>query len=107
VESYGHDWFISHPRREILSFAANATYYATGLVVLAGALAFALSKDVRRAFLLLTMLYILAVPLAFFGDPRFHYPAIPIAAIIAAATLVALWDQRRSLRAGDAAETPA
>jgi hypothetical protein len=35
------------------------------------------------------------VPLAFFGDPRFHYPAIPFAVVIAAATVVWLWDRRR------------
>jgi 4-amino-4-deoxy-L-arabinose transferase-like glycosyltransferase len=95
AESYGNDWFISHPRREILSFAANAIYYATGVLVLFGMAAFALSKDLRRLFVLLTMLYILAVPLAFFGDPRFHYPAIPFAIAIAGTTIVWLWDRRR------------
>jgi 4-amino-4-deoxy-L-arabinose transferase-like glycosyltransferase len=94
VESYGHDWFISHPRREILSFAANAFYYATGAIAVLGTLAFALSKDPRRLFVLLTMLYVLAVPLAFFGDPRFHYPAIPFATVIAGAMIVWLWDRR-------------
>lgn len=96
AESYGHDYFISHPRREILSFAANAIYYATGALVLLGAAAFAVSRDVRRLFVLATMLYVLAVPLAFFGDPRFHYPAIPFAIVIAAATIVWLWGQRRA-----------
>lgn len=96
VESYGHDYFISHPRREILTFAANGIYYATGLLTILGAAAFALSKDLRRLFILLTMLYILAVPLAFFGDPRFHYPAIPFAVVIAAATVIAFWDHRHS-----------
>ncbi len=95
AESYGNDWFISHPRREILSFAANAVYYATGVLVLFGMTAFALSKDLRRLFVLLTMLYVLAVPLAFFGDPRFHYPAMPLAIAIAGATIVWLWDRRR------------
>jgi len=95
AESYGNDRFISHPRREILSFAANSIYYATMGIVLFGMVAFALSRDIRRLVLLLTMLYILAVPLVFFGDPRFHYPAIPFAAMIAAATVVALWDRRR------------
>jgi hypothetical protein len=42
------------------------------------------------------MLYVLAVPLAFFGDPRFHYPAMPMAIIIAAATAVWLWERRGS-----------
>jgi hypothetical protein len=98
AESYGNDWFISHPRREILAFSANAIYYATGLLMLAGAAAFALARDPRRVFLLLSMLYILAVPLAFFGDPRFHFPAVPLAVVIAAATVMALWDRRKAAR---------
>lgn len=96
AESYGNDPFIPEPRKGMLVFAANAIYYATGIVVILGAAAFALSSDIRRAFVLLAMLYVLAVPLAFFGDPRFHFPAIPLAIIIAAATLLMLWDGRRA-----------
>jgi hypothetical protein len=98
AESYGNDWFIDQPLRDVLVFAANAIYYATCALVLAGAAAFALSRDVRRLFVLLAMLYVLMVPLAFFGDPRFHYPAIPLAVVIAAATVVMLWDRRSQLR---------
>lgn len=101
AESYGHDYFISHPRREILSFTANGIYYATCMLVVLGGAAFALGKDIRRLFILATMLYILAVPLAFFGDPRFHFPAIPLAVVIAAWTVMTFWD-RRKLARGDA-----
>jgi 4-amino-4-deoxy-L-arabinose transferase-like glycosyltransferase len=94
AESYGNDYFIANFRREVLAFAANAVYYATGVLVVVGGLAFVLSKDPRRLAVMLAMLYVLAVPLVFFGDPRFHFPAIPIAVIIAAATLLALWDAR-------------
>jgi 4-amino-4-deoxy-L-arabinose transferase-like glycosyltransferase len=95
AESYGNDYFIPNFRREVLAFAANAVYYATGLVVLTGILAFALAKDLRRLVVVLAFLYVLALPLVFFGDPRFHYPAIPPAVVIAAATIVRLWDRRR------------
>jgi hypothetical protein len=98
AESYGNDRFIPETRKQILMFAANAIYYATGAVAILGAAAFALSRDVRRLFLLLSMLYVLAVPLAFFGDPRFHYPAMPLMIVIAAATLIMLWDARRAVR---------
>jgi 4-amino-4-deoxy-L-arabinose transferase-like glycosyltransferase len=98
VESYGNDHFIPEFRRDVLGFAANAVYYATGLIVVAGAMAFALSKDIRRAALLAAFLYVLAIPLIFFGDPRFHFPAIPLATIIAAATIVALWERRQHVR---------
>ncbi len=93
-ESYGNDYFMSNSRREILSFAANAYYYALGFVVIVGLLAFALARDLRRLAVALAMLYVLVIPLAFFGDPRFHYPAMPLAVVIAAATAVRLWDAR-------------
>ncbi len=99
AESYGNDYFIPNFRREVLTFAANAVYYATGLLVLAGGLAFVLAKDVRRLVVMLAFLYVLVIPLVFFGDPRFHYPAIPLAAFIAAATIVRLWDARRDAAA--------
>jgi 4-amino-4-deoxy-L-arabinose transferase-like glycosyltransferase len=94
-ESYGNDYFLSNQRREILSFAANAYYYAIGLIVITGLLAFALARDLRRLTIALAFLYVLAIPLVFFGDPRFHYPAMPLAVAIAAATAVRLWDARR------------
>jgi 4-amino-4-deoxy-L-arabinose transferase-like glycosyltransferase len=93
AESYGNDYFIPNFRREVLAFAANAVYYATGLIAMAGVLAFALAKDPRRLTVVLALLYVLAIPLVFFGDPRFHHPAIPLAVVIAAATIVRLWDR--------------
>jgi 4-amino-4-deoxy-L-arabinose transferase-like glycosyltransferase len=99
AESYGHDYFIPNFRREVLAFAANSIYYATGLLVLAGLLAFALARDVRRLVVVLALLYVLAIPLVFFGDPRFHYPAIPLAVIIAAATALRFWDRRTATEA--------
>ena len=104
AESYGNDYFIPHFRREVLAFAANSIYYATGVIVLAGGLAFVLAKDVRRLIVMLMMLYVLALPLVFFGDPRFHYPAIPLAVVIASATIVGLWDSARAERRARQAE---
>lgn len=95
AESYGHDQFISKYRREVLSFAANSVYFATGAIAILGMAAFALAKDVRRAFVLATFWYVIAIPLMFFGDPRFHFPAVPLAVLIAAATMVAIWDRRQ------------
>lgn len=94
VESYGNDWFIDHPMREILEFSANAIYFATGGLAIFGALAFAFGRDIRRAVLVLIALYILAIPLVFFGDPRFKYPAMPIVIIVAMWTLLSLWERR-------------
>ncbi len=105
AESYGNDWFIKHPLREILSFAANSIYYATCGLALFGLFAFMMSSDIRRAIVALTALYILAVPLAFFGDPRFHYPAIPLIVVIAVATIISLWDDRKRYRSATGATT--
>ena len=66
------------------------------MLVVAGGLAFALGRDWRRLIVMLSFLYILAIPLVFFGDPRFHFPAIPLAIIIAAWTMVGLWERRAS-----------
>lgn len=98
AESYGNDWFLDHPLREILSFAANSIYYAACALALLGLAAFMLSRDIRRLIIALTALYILAVPLAFFGDPRFHFPAVPFIIVIASATIIAFWDHRGMLR---------
>lgn len=94
AESYGNDYFIPAFRRGVLSFAANAVYDATGALVIAGGLWFVLGKDIRRLAAMAALLYVLAIPLVFFGDPRFHYPAIPLAVVVAAATVVMLWDRR-------------
>lgn len=100
AQSYGNDPFIDAYLGDVLSFAADAIYYATGSVAILGALWFTLGKDMRRAFLMLTVLYVLAIPLVFFGDPRFHFPAIPLIVLIATSTMVAIWDRRnRSLPA--------
>ncbi len=106
AESYGNDYFIPNFRREVLAFAANSIYYATGVLVLAGGLAFVLAKDVRRLIVMLMLLYVLALPLVFFGDPRFHFPAIPLAVVIASATMVALWDAARAGRRVAQVEAP-
>jgi hypothetical protein len=37
---------------------------------------------------------LLAVPLAFFGDIRFHFPAIPLLCILAATGVMAAWRAR-------------
>ena len=41
AESYGNDRFIPETRKQILMYAANAIYYATGAVAILGAAAFA------------------------------------------------------------------
>jgi 4-amino-4-deoxy-L-arabinose transferase-like glycosyltransferase len=94
AEAYGYDEFIGLYRREVLGYAANSIYYAVGSVAILGAPWFAFGKDIRRAFIMLTLLYVLAIPLVFFGATRFHFPAIPLIVLVAASTTIAIWDRR-------------
>ncbi len=94
AESYGNDYFIPNFRREVLAFAANSIYFGMGALVVVGGLAFALGRDPRRLIVMLSFLYVLAIPLVFFGDPRFHYPAIPLGIIVASWVIVSLWERR-------------
>ena len=41
-----------------------------------------------------SLAWLASLPLVFFGDPRFHFPAIPFAIVIAAWVIVTLWDRR-------------
>ena len=47
-------------------------------------------QDVRRLFVVLAMAALAAPPLVFFGDPRFHVPAVPLFAIPVALSLLAV-----------------
>ncbi|HXK34359.1 MAG TPA: glycosyltransferase family 39 protein [Dehalococcoidia bacterium] len=103
AESYGNDYFIPDFRREVLAFAANSAYYAVGALAILGSLAFMYGRDVRRVALYASMLYILFLPLVFFGDPRFKFPAMPMVIVVAAFAVMLLWDRARARPAGEEA----
>jgi 4-amino-4-deoxy-L-arabinose transferase-like glycosyltransferase len=108
AESYGNDKFMGDYRREVLGYAANSIYYAVGSVAILGALWFSFASDRRRGFLMLTVLYLLLIPLVFFGDPRFHFPAIPLIVLVAASTMITIWERRnRPLPAMEGLDAPA
>jgi len=93
-ESYGDRFFIEKEMREYLSTAANAYYFvAIGWAVL-GLLSWFRRPDPRRTFLVIMLGCLLAVPLAFFGDIRFHFPAIPLLCVLAATGVMAAWRAR-------------
>jgi len=112
VESYGHDPFIPEGRRDSIAYLANLWYYGSSAWALLGAALALLSRDLRRILLCVSIAYILAMPLIFFGDPRFHYPAIPMLAILAGAGIGTLFEAARdrskaAVLAGTPAPTPA
>ncbi len=83
----GQPWMA--PRLwEALRWTSNAYYYAVLALFAAG---LALSSRQRRtpslALVASTIVYWTAVHLVFFGDPRFHAPAMPLFAVFAAIPL--------------------
>jgi len=101
-ESYGSNRFIEKEMRDYLSTAANAYYFVTIGWAGLGLLSWLRRRDPRRTFCLIIVACLLVAPLAFFGDPRFHFPVIPLLCIVAANGVVAAWQARSPpLPAGD------
>jgi 4-amino-4-deoxy-L-arabinose transferase-like glycosyltransferase len=89
VESYGDDPFIDPHIRAQLNRVANIFFFTTVSLGGIGVVGFLLpTRESRRLFALLAMLAFAAIPLAFFGDARFHVPAMPFFSIAAAWTVV-------------------
>jgi hypothetical protein len=89
-ESYGEDQFLG--RRRVypgLVRIADWYYYGVALLALVGLPGF-LRREPRRLLLLLSMAGLLLTPLAFFGDMRFHVPAMPLVALVAAVPVARL-----------------
>jgi hypothetical protein len=82
VESYGDDPFMSHGTRELLRTTATAYGALAGILGVAGlAVLLARGRTPAAVVLVLTGVGMLIPPIVFFGDPRFHVPAVPIVAI--------------------------
>ena len=91
VESYGDDPFIDPALRTALSQAADIFFVVTAGLGGLGLVAFVRQqRDPRRLFFLLALLALANVPLVFFGDARFHVPAMPLLALSAAGLVVNL-----------------
>ncbi|HXF51947.1 MAG TPA: glycosyltransferase family 39 protein [Dehalococcoidia bacterium] len=101
TESYGHDPFIPDNLQSALAHWSNLWFFGVMGWALVSAPFLLLSRDPRGAGLLLVAAYVLAIPIVFFGDPRFHYPAVPILTMSAGAgiALVASSARRRALPA--------
>ena len=89
AESWGVDAFIRPRLRRTLERTADVFFFATlGLGVL-GLLWMAWRpRDPGHLLLLYASLALALAPLAFFGDPRFHVPVLPLLAIFFIAWLV-------------------
>lgn len=89
VESYGDDRFINPHLRAVLGHIADNYFFVTLSIGGLGMIGLALARgDPRRIFLVLATLAFAGVPLAFFGDARFHVPATPLLVLAAAWAVV-------------------
>jgi 4-amino-4-deoxy-L-arabinose transferase-like glycosyltransferase len=89
VESYGDDPFINRHLRTVLARTADNYFFITISLGGLGLIGLALSRgDPRRVFFLLATLAFAGVPLVFFGDTRFHVPAMPLLSVTAAWVVV-------------------
>jgi 4-amino-4-deoxy-L-arabinose transferase-like glycosyltransferase len=91
VESYGDDEWLDAGTRRSLRWGATAYGAAVALVAVPGSWLLA-RRSAPGLLVALTGLGMLLPPLVFFGDPRFHVPAVPVAAL---AVAVVATDARR------------
>ncbi|MEX2159445.1 MAG: glycosyltransferase family 39 protein [Dehalococcoidia bacterium] len=89
-EGHGGQEFLSAPTRDFLLTLSNVYYFTIAGVLLLGVPLWFSLRDPGRLLLISLVLYWTAVHLVFFGDPRFHAPMMPIAALLAALPLAAL-----------------
>lgn len=98
-ESYGADRHLSDGVRTTLRWISNLYYAVAALAALVG-LAIVLGRqrsDPVALMLVLAGLGAAAVPVLFFGDPRFKVPVVPVLALLGAITIeqvVRRWEQR-------------
>jgi len=89
-ESYGNYRYLGGHARQLLGTVADFYFFAAlGLGVL-GLWRMRTRQDPRRLFVVLATAALAAPPLVFFGDPRFHVPAVPLFAIPVALSLLAV-----------------
>ena len=85
VQSYGDDRFIEPELQRALERTADLFFFVIISLGGLGLIAFvAPPLEPRRLFFLLALLALAGVPLAFFGDARFHVPAVPLLTVSAA-----------------------
>jgi 4-amino-4-deoxy-L-arabinose transferase-like glycosyltransferase len=81
AESYGDDPFLSDGTRDVLRTLATTYGALAGLAGVAGLVVLAIRRRPEGLLVVLIGVGMLIPPMVFFGDPRFHVPAVPIAAL--------------------------
>ncbi len=96
AEAYGNARFLPSGLRATLTTVADVYFFLVVALGLIGAPLLASRRDARSTMLLLSLAAMALIPLAFFGDMRFHVPASPLFAIAAAVALTRLLPRLRS-----------
>jgi hypothetical protein len=81
AESYGEDPFLTDDTRSTLQAVANGWYAIVGSAGLAGLALLAWRRRPEDVVVVLSTVGLLLAPVLFFGDPRFHVPALPFVAV--------------------------
>jgi len=88
AESFGQSRFLTSGARGVLRFVSNLWFWGVTAVAVLGLPILFSRKDPRRLLLALSLVAVTLLPLAFFGEPRFKLPSLPLLAIPAAVTLM-------------------
>ena len=89
-EGHGGQQFLSTGARDGLRLLSNSYYFAILGVLLLGVPFWFSPREPGRVLLASLVLYWTLIHLAFFGDPRFHAPIMPVVALLAALPLAAM-----------------
>jgi 4-amino-4-deoxy-L-arabinose transferase-like glycosyltransferase len=101
VESYGDDPFLPSGLATGLKVLADAWYAAVVLSAIGGSVLAVRRRNRGLVVVLALAGTLLAVPLVFFGGSRFHVPALPLVALLAAVAVDALWARAVQARAAE------
>jgi 4-amino-4-deoxy-L-arabinose transferase-like glycosyltransferase len=94
-EAHGERRFLDDGVRDVLAITSNVYYWAV-LAMAAGGIVLSLLRRSAIEVLLLSMVaYWTLAHVAFFADPRFHAPVVPVLCVFAGAAAVAAWSAGR------------
>ena len=89
-ESYGNYRYLGFHARQLLGTVADFYFFARSAWACSASGACGPGRIRVRLFVVLATAALAAPPLVFFGDPRFHVPAVPLFAIPVALSLLAV-----------------
>jgi 4-amino-4-deoxy-L-arabinose transferase-like glycosyltransferase len=89
-EGHGGQPFLGAGEEFFLLGISNLYYYAVMGIFVFGAASWFSRRDPGRVLLISLVAYWTLVHIAFFGDPRFHAPIMPIVALLASVPIAAL-----------------